>query len=305
MILESPTGVREKFFKSIDETTSSYTFRHEGGLLFSTEFAQPALAIMERAQYVHLRSKGLFSEKSLFAGHSLGEYSALATIGDIMPLETLLSVSFYRGLTMQAAVERDGRGRSMFSMLAVNPSRINRRFSQRDLQLLVKAIREEMSKLLEIVNYNIDGQQYVCAGELGALDCLIEATNSIASNPEEILSAGSPEEAFTDLVVRCMRAVVWKPQPVQLVRGKATTPLVGIDVPFHSSFLLPKLPAFRNILLQKIPVEAIDPEKLVGKYVPNVTAKPFDISRQYFEEVQSITGSQPLAKCLVDWPFGT
>ncbi len=53
MTIES-NGIMEKFFTSIDETTTSYTFQHKQGLLFSTEFAQPALTVMEHAQFLYL-----------------------------------------------------------------------------------------------------------------------------------------------------------------------------------------------------------------------------------------------------------
>jgi fatty acid synthase subunit beta len=42
-----------------------------------------------------------------FAGHSLGEYFALASIADVLPVSSLVDVVFYRGITMQRAVERD------------------------------------------------------------------------------------------------------------------------------------------------------------------------------------------------------
>ena len=113
-------------FKDITEKTQSYTFKSVNGLLSATQFTQPALTLMELAIFADLRSKGLVSERSLFAGHSLGEYSALVAVADIMPIENLASVVFYRGLTMQACVERDENGRSEYSMLSVDPSRVSR-----------------------------------------------------------------------------------------------------------------------------------------------------------------------------------
>ena len=116
--------VPEKVFKDISEHTTSYTHRSPRGLLFATQFAQPALTIMEMASFEDVKSKGLVSTKSAFAGHSLGEYSALAAIAGIMPIEKLLATVFHRGLTMQRAVHRDDAGRSNFGMVAVDPSRI-------------------------------------------------------------------------------------------------------------------------------------------------------------------------------------
>lgn len=116
----------EKIFKDITEDTKSHTFRSSTGLLSSTQFTQPALTLMEKAIIEDMKDKGLLADHCSFAGHSLGEYSALAAIAEIMPIESLVSVVFYRGLTMQMAVERDEQGRSNFSMCAVDPSRLSK-----------------------------------------------------------------------------------------------------------------------------------------------------------------------------------
>lgn len=82
--------------------------------------------VMEKALFDDLIHKQLVLEGSQFAGHSLGEYSALAAMANMMSLEQLLSVVFYRGLSMQVAVDRDADGRSDYGMVAMNPSRISK-----------------------------------------------------------------------------------------------------------------------------------------------------------------------------------
>lgn len=161
------TTKSEKIFKDIDEKTTSYTYRSPTGLLSATQFTQPALTLMEKASFEDMRSRGLVQRDSVFAGHSLGEYSALAALAEVMPIESLVSVVFYRGLTMQVAVERDSEGRSSYSMVAVNPSRISKTFNEQALQYVVDNIAEETKWLLEVVNYNVANQQYVCAGDVG------------------------------------------------------------------------------------------------------------------------------------------
>ena len=156
----------EKIFKGIDESTSSYTYRSPAGLLSATQFTQPALTLMEKASFEDMRAKGLVQRDSSFAGHSLGEYSALAALADVMPIESLVSVVFYRGLTMQVAVERDEQGRSNYTMCAVNPSRISKTFNEQALQYVVENISEQTGWLLEIVNYNVANMQYVAAGDV-------------------------------------------------------------------------------------------------------------------------------------------
>ena len=162
----------EKIFKEVDQNTTSYTYRSPTGLLSATQFTQPALTLMEKASFEDMRSKGLVQRDSCFAGHSLGEYSALAALAEVMPIESLVSVVFYRGLTMQVAVERDETGRSNYSMCAVNPSRISKTFNEQALQYVVENIAEETNWLLEIVNYNVANMQYVCAGDVSLLDLL-------------------------------------------------------------------------------------------------------------------------------------
>ncbi|KKY19773.1 putative fatty acid synthase beta subunit dehydratase [Phaeomoniella chlamydospora] len=297
----------EKIFKDIDETTSSYTYKSPSGLLSATQFTQPALTLMEKAAFEDMRAKGLVQRSSSFAGHSLGEYSALASIAEVMPIESLVSVVFYRGLTMQVAVERDEQGRSNYSMAAVNPSRISKTFSEDALQYVVNNVAETTGWLLEIVNYNVANMQYVCAGDLRALDTMTNVLNVLKLQKIDIqtlmqqMSLEDVKEHLVEIIKECAAETEKKPKPLELQRGFAVIPLAGIDVPFHSTFLRSGVKPFRNFLLKKINKTTIDPSKLVGKYIPNVTAKPFEISKEYFEEVYKLTNSPRLAKVLEDW----
>ena len=297
----------EKIFKDINEDTTSYTYRSPTGLLSATQFTQPALTLMEKASFEDMRAKGLVQRDSNFAGHSLGEYSALAALADVMPIESLVSVVFYRGLTMQVAVERDEAGRSNYSMCAVNPSRISKTFNEQALQYVVENISEETGWLLEIVNYNVANMQYVCAGDLRALDCLTNVTNYLKSQEIDILALTQKmkleevKEHLREIIRECAQQTNGKPRPLELQRGFATIPLKGIDVPFHSTFLRSGVKPFRNFLLKKINKTSIDPSKLVGKYIPNVTAKPFDLSKEYFEEVYRLTNSPKIGSILANW----
>lgn len=114
----------EPIIRDMKPNASSYTFVSPKGLLFLTQFAQPALTLVEKAMFEELRSKGLVQQGARFAGHSLGEYGALGSLSDFMSIETLISVAFHRGLTMASLMDRDEHGRTDFSMMAVNPSRV-------------------------------------------------------------------------------------------------------------------------------------------------------------------------------------
>ncbi|CAE6537887.1 unnamed protein product, partial [Rhizoctonia solani] len=60
---------------------------------------------------------------------------------------------------------------------AVNPSRISKSFNDATLCEVVDTVSDETNFLLEIANYNVEGQQYVCAGELLALETLKNVLN--------------------------------------------------------------------------------------------------------------------------------
>ena len=143
-------------FGNINNRMQRYTFSHPNGLLFATQFAQIALVVTERAAFEDMRAKGLVQNDSAFAGHSLGEYSALASIADVLPISSLVDVVFYRGITMQRAVERDSENRSNYAMCAVNPSRVSKTFNDAALREVVDNITSRTSCLLEIVNFNVE-----------------------------------------------------------------------------------------------------------------------------------------------------
>jgi malonyl CoA-acyl carrier protein transacylase len=74
----------------------------------------------------------------------------------VLPIAALVDVVFYRGLTMQRAVERDEHNRSNYAMCAVNPSRISKSFNDAALREVVDSIAQSTNLLLEIVNYNVE-----------------------------------------------------------------------------------------------------------------------------------------------------
>ncbi|KAL9046344.1 MAG: hypothetical protein Q9214_000797 [Letrouitia sp. 1 TL-2023] len=295
MVIERvrPNGqvVQEPIVKGLTSASQSYTFSDPRGLLYSTQFAQPALVLMEMAAFVDLKSKGLIQEGAAYAGHSLGEYSALGALARVMPMESLVSLVFYRGLTMQVAMERDQEGRTAFSMVAVNPSRVNKTFNQGSLETMVKMVSKETATLLEIVNFNVDGRQYVCAGHLRALWTLTQVLNTLSQRhvPDK--------EALLKLVQQQVEEAFELAEPIELEQGLATTPLKGIDVPFHSTYLRNGIPAYKRYLEKSILEENIDVDTL-HSFIPNVMAKPFSTNRDYVEEVARTTESDSLRELL-------
>ena len=85
-------------------------------------------------------------------------------------------------------------------------------------------------RLLQIVNLNLKGQQYVVAGELRNLHILgavCDALNAGSTTPLPELIGEC--QAVTDGLHAAAEG-----GKITLSRGKATIPLPGIDVPFHS-----------------------------------------------------------------------
>lgn len=129
----------------------------------------------------------------------------------------------------------------------------------------------------------------------------IKAQNIDIQALTETLSLEDMKAHLVSIIRASAQKTAAKPHPIELERGLATIPLKGIDVPFHSTFLRSGVKPFRSFLLKKINRTTIDPGKLVGKYIPNVTAKPFEISRAYFEEVYRLTNSPRIGHVLANW----
>lgn len=103
------------------------------------------------------------------------------------------------------------------------------------------------------------------------------------------------------MVLRLLPTAKSLAQPINLQRGKATVPLSGINVPFHSSYLRTGIDTYKESLRQMIHKEDIFPERLVGRFIPNVMGKTFSVEKSYVEEVAQVTGSEPLQRLVESW----
>ncbi|THC93903.1 hypothetical protein EYZ11_006621 [Aspergillus tanneri] len=296
---------------NLTSTTRSYTFKAPRGLIYSTQFAQPAITILEKAVFEDMRARGLIQADAPFAGHSLGEYGALAALAEFMPFPSLMDVVFYRGLAMQTVMERDEAGSTEYSMVAVNPTRVGQMVNETDIRQITAMIAQESLQLLEIVNLNVHGEQYVCAGHIRNIHALTETLNELSrASPEQIRlslreaatyssgdSADGDDDASTvlgNIVGRAVADAQALPKPIRLARGKATIPLVGIDVPFHSSLLRSGVDHYRHFLQARIQEEDVQPENLETRYIPNLTGSRFQLHPHYIAEVVRATGSREL-----------
>ncbi|KXN64626.1 hypothetical protein CONCODRAFT_26600, partial [Conidiobolus coronatus NRRL 28638] len=297
-------------FPEISDKSDFYTFKSPNGLLSATQFTQPALTLVEKAAFEDMVSKGLIQQNAPFAGHSLGEYATLASIGNVLPIESLIDLVFFRGMTMQSAVERDELGRSDYGMVAVNPSRISKSLTENYLKYLVDSISHETQSLLDIVNFNVENWQYVVSGSLTCLDVLANVLNYLKSANIDLaklmkeMSLEDLKEHLSQIIHSCLAKSLEKKSQhgfINLERGYATIPLPGIDVPFHSRFLLSGVVPFRNFILRTIHQTNVDVNRLIGKYIPNLVAEPFNVTKDYFELIHKVSSSPKIAKVLKSW----
>ncbi len=213
----------------------SWTFRaNEEGLLFQTQFQQPAILLFEKAFYEAMKEKHVCSSSAFrYCGHSLGEYGAVACI-TTTSMSALAEVVFLRGLTMQSAVPRDALGRSRYGMVAVSPIRVGEWFVRNE-QLcsnLVEAVEKQTGHLLQIVNYNVLGAQYVVAGSLTSLEALRCGLDLIKAGGEALLKSDPNLEKLVADV--CAKAAA----KVNSAKGTANAPLCAANRLAHQKSFL-------------------------------------------------------------------
>ncbi|KAK2471161.1 hypothetical protein H9L39_17392 [Fusarium oxysporum f. sp. albedinis] len=187
-------------------------------------------------------------------------------------------------------------------MCAVNPSKLSPALDEKQIGFIVKTIADETGLLLEIVNYNIRGQQYVCAGDWPQARSL-HYLGQLLDSLQEPLSKLGEKLDWEDLVRSTLDQIIPNTpkgplSAMDLRRGSATTPLQGLDVPFHSSFMRGGVAAFRGFLYANVSIQDIDPSLLIGRYIPNLTAELFRIDKQYIESTWALTKSAVLGKIL-------
>ncbi|MEY8566966.1 fatty acid synthase subunit beta domain-containing protein [Corynebacteriaceae bacterium 7-707] len=250
-------------------TANGVTYQHPDGVLYLTQFTQVALATLALAQTARLREADALVADAYYAGHSLGEYTALSAYAGTIELETVLEVVFHRGSTMHHLIPRDENGRSNYRMGALRPNQ----FGVDDDHVVdyVNSVAEKSGEFLEIVNFNLAGEQYSVAGTVAGLAALEKDA------AERTAAAG----------------------------GKGSFMMVpGIDVPFHSRVLHPGVPDFREKLDDLLP-ETIDHGVLEGRYIPNLVARPFELSRDFVQSILDVVPAGPAQEILDDWDART
>jgi fatty acid synthase subunit beta, fungi type len=71
-------GATVPVLQDLKPRSKSYIFSNPTGLLFSIQFAQPAISLVNLAETAALENRSLIPDNVFFVGHSLGEYSSLS-----------------------------------------------------------------------------------------------------------------------------------------------------------------------------------------------------------------------------------
>lgn len=166
-------------------------------LMNITAFAQAAmvtaqLALLEDAKEFP-SSKVVIDNIRCVAGHSLGEFTALSSAG-VFPPDVLVDLVWRRGVLMQKALSVHAAAfqKNEFLMFACNPTRAQLdsvvettsnstgeaepQVTSSDvfsvmIELVAQALQHTTS-FVELVNANVEGEQYVVAGDAVALAAL-------------------------------------------------------------------------------------------------------------------------------------
>lgn len=150
--------------------------------LRKTANTQPAILAVSLATHRVLvrEAGGAFRFPAFYAGHSLGEYSAL-TAASAMNLSDAIRAVRNRGAFMQEAVPA-GEG-AMAAILGMEPLAVKEACAQ--------AQREELGKVVEPANYN-SPEQTVIAGHASAVDRAISVCKARGAKRAMPLPVSAP-----------------------------------------------------------------------------------------------------------------
>lgn len=176
-VYENFNEAREVFEEASDHSLinlKKLIFDSSESDLALTENTQPAIFTVSLAvwrslkNFCHLEA---FSKEAIFAGHSLGEYSALVAAG-ALPLGPTALLLKKRGQFMQAAVPA---GKGAMAALLINPRFEGDAFQE------VKALCEKQSSYVEVANYNAPGQIVVSGEKAG-----VEALSALSTEKKDL-----------------------------------------------------------------------------------------------------------------------
>lgn len=148
---ESAKRIFDSIFKNLDLDLREVMFNGSEEELKKTKNTQPAIVALSLVLEQLMREKGI--KPDYVAGHSVGEYAAIASAG-FLTLEEAIKLTSYRGAVMHETSEKVNGG--MAAIIGMDSDKI-------------KNILEEVTGIVEAVNFN-EPNQTVIAGEKLAIE---------------------------------------------------------------------------------------------------------------------------------------
>jgi [acyl-carrier-protein] S-malonyltransferase len=214
-------AVFDEVDEALGEALSALIWEGDQEALTLTQNAQPALMVTSLAALRALEAEGVsIGDVSFVAGHSLGEYSALAAAGAISVADTARLLRT-RGRAMQEAVPV-GVG-AMAALLGL------------DFEA-AQAVAQEAAQgdVCQAANDNDPGQ-VVVSGHLGAVERAVEIAKAKGAKRAVILPVSAPfhcalMEPAARVMAEALAAVEIKEPAVPLVANVRASAVTGPDV---------------------------------------------------------------------------
>ena len=170
VIEESSDTLNENLFKLIDNGPEEK--------LNLTTNTQPVMLVCSLAIWKLFLSKCPSCIPGYFAGHSLGEYSAL-TAANAFTLTEVVGLVRYRAEIMQSITSPGDCG--MVAVIGLNLDLIQSICEEVNHEFLLRDAEEGFPKIVEVANINSD-KQIVLSGAKVVLDVTIERLNKLEGN---------------------------------------------------------------------------------------------------------------------------
>ena len=211
-------AVFDEVDEALGEKLSKIIFEGPDDALTLTRNAQPALMAVSLAALAALEAEGITvaSHAAYVAGHSLGEYSALAAAGSFSIGDTARLLRI-RGDAMQKAVPA-GMG-AMAALLGL------------DLEVATEVAKAAASaeEVCEVANDNAPGQ-VVISGHKSAVERAIEIAKGKGARRAMLLAVSAPfhcalMEPAAEVMANALAATKIHPPSAPLVANVTATPL--------------------------------------------------------------------------------
>lgn len=229
-------AVFDEVDEALGEKLSDLIWEGEQETLTLTQNAQPALMATSLAAMRALEAEGVTIEAAAFvAGHSLGEYSALAAAGALSVADTARLLRT-RGLAMQQAVPV-GQG-AMAALLGLDFARVT--------EIAAHAARDT-HKVCQAANDNDPGQ-VVISGDADAVKHAVSLAQEAGAKRAVMLPVSAP-----------FHCALMKPAAEAMAEALS-----------HVDLAMPKVPLVANVLAHDVLDEATIKTLLVDQVMGSV-----------------------------------